>query len=252
MTSPVHTHGRAGSVAANLARVRERICRACALSGRGADTVRLLLASKMQSPAQILEAVAAGHRDLGENRVQEGRAKAEALAGHDIRWSMIGHLQTNKVKDVLLFADEVQSLDRQALALALDRHLQRLGRGIDVLVQVNTSGEATKYGLPPEEVPAFLRELAAFSALRVRGFMTLARFTSDTDEIRRCFRALRQMRDAMPNAAELRELSMGMSGDFEIAIAEGATIVRVGQAVFGTRALPDTFFWPSAPDPTQR
>lgn len=249
MTSLTDTQASEGFVAANLASVRARIARAAAQSGRPTDAVRLLLATKTKSPERILEALVAGQRDLGENRVQEGRAKAEALTGHDIRWSMIGHLQTNKVKDVLRFADEVQSLDRLPLAVALDRHLQRLGRGIDVLVQVNTSGEDTKYGLPPDEVPAFLRELQAFTSLRVRGFMTLARFTSDTDEVRRCFRTLRQIRDAAPNAAELPELSMGMSGDFEIAIAEGATIVRVGQAVFGRRALPDAFFWPGGSKP---
>ncbi|HWK34539.1 MAG TPA: YggS family pyridoxal phosphate-dependent enzyme [Hyphomicrobium sp.] len=244
MASPSNTHAGVASIATNLASVRAQIARAAALSGRPAEAVRLLLATKTQSPERILEALAAGQRDLGENRVQEGQAKAEALAGRDIRWSMIGHLQTNKVKDVLRFADEVQSLDRLPLAVALDRRLQRLGRGIDVLVQVNTSGEATKYGLPPDGVPAFLHELAAFPSLRVRGFMTLARFTSDTEEVRRCFRALREIRDSSPNAADLPELSMGMSSDFEIAIAEGATIVRVGQAVFGRRALPDAFFWP--------
>lgn len=252
MTSPSDAPERVASVAANLARVRAQIAHAAALSGRPADAVRLVLATKTQPPERILEAVAAGQRDLGENRVQEGQAKAEALAGHGIRWSMIGHLQTNKVKDVVRFAHEVQSLDRLPLAATLERHLQRLGRGIDVLVQVNTSGEATKYGLPPDEVPSFLREIAAFSSLRVRGFMTLARFTSDTDEVRRCFRALRQIRDGAPNAADLPELSMGMSGDFELAIAEGATIVRVGQAVFGRRALPDTFFWPGDSKAAQR
>lgn len=252
MSSPSEPQTGVGSVAANLASIRARIARAATQSGRDADAVRLLLATKTQSPEQILEALAAGQHDLGENRVQEGQAKAGALAGHDIRWSMIGHLQTNKVKDVLRFADEVQSLDRLPLAATLDRHLQRLGRGIDVLVQVNTSGEATKYGLPPDDVPGFLRELAAFPSLKVRGFMTLARFTSDTEEVRRCFRVLRRIRDAAPSAAELPELSMGMSGDFEIAIAEGATIVRVGQAVFGQRALPDTFFWPGDGKPAPR
>lgn len=108
---------------------------------------------------------------------------------------MIGHLQTNKVKDVLDFAVEIQSLDRLRLAAALDRRLQQLGRGLDVLVQVNTSGEATKYGLARQDVPAFLTELPAFTGLRVRGFMTLARFTSDLDEVRRCFRLLREIRD---------------------------------------------------------
>jgi uncharacterized pyridoxal phosphate-containing UPF0001 family protein len=118
-----------------------------------------------------------------------------------------------------------------------------------VLVQVNTSNEATKYGLPPEAAVPFLREIRAFSSLRVRGFMTLACFTPDIEEVRRCFRRLRAVRDrareSAPQGVALQELSMGMSGDFEVAIAEGATIVRLGQAVFGKRALPDDHFWPT-------
>lgn len=151
---------------------------------------------------------------------------------------------------MLRFADEVQSLDRLSLAAALEKRLQHLGRGLDVLVQVNTSDEASKYGLAPEEVPGFLSELARFDALRPRGFMTLARFTPDIDEVRRCFRLLRAVRDRArqeaPQGKALAELSMGMSGDFEVAIEEGATIVRVGQAVFGARPLPDSHYWPGA------
>lgn len=242
-----------GSVADNLAAVRARIARAAIESGRKPEDVRLVLATKTVAPERILEAVEAGETRLAENRVQEGRVKAIALAGHSIRWSMIGHLQTNKVRDVLRFAGEVQSLDRLTLAETLDRALQRLARPLDVLVQVNTSGEATKYGLPPQDVLPFLRELRAFASLRVRGFMTLARFTPDIDEARRCFRVLHAVREearqGAPQGAALHELSMGMSGDFEAAIAEGATMVRVGQAVFGQRPLPDSFYWPAAPAP---
>lgn len=249
MVSGHDPHGPSGLVAANLQSVRNRIARAAEQAGRPAQSVRLVLATKTVSPERILEALDAGHRDLAENKVQEGRAKAVALAGRHLRWSMIGHLQTNKVKDALRFVDEVQSLDRLSLAKALDRYLQRLGRSVDVLVQVNTSNEATKYGLPPEDAVPFLREMRAFSCLRICGFMTLARFTPDVDEVRRCFRRLRAVRDrarqSAPQGAALQELSMGMSGDFEVAIAEGATIVRLGQAVFGKRALPDEHFWPT-------
>lgn len=236
-------------IAENLQSVRARIARAAQLSGRPAQSVRLVLATKTVSPERIREAIAAGHRDFAENKVQEGRAKAVDLAGLPIRWSMIGHLQTNKVKDALRFADEVQSLDRLSLAETLDRHLQRQGRSLDVLVQVNTSDELTKYGLPAEGTVPFLREMTAFSSLNVCGFMTLARFTPDIEEVRRCFGRLRsvrdQARDAAPQGAELQELSMGMSGDFEAAIHEGATIIRVGQAVFGPRALPNAHYWPA-------
>lgn len=238
------------SIADNLKSLRGRIGDAAARSGRNPEDVRLVLVTKTVPPERVGEAIAAGQRDLGENKVQEGRAKAEALAGEPVRWSMIGHLQTNKVKDVLRFADEVQSVDRLSLAAALDKRLQHLDRRLDVLVQVNTSGEASKYGLALEEVPGFLAELPRFGTLRPRGFMTLARFTPDIAEVRRCFRVLRGIRDRAlqeaPQGETLAELSMGMSGDFEVAIEEGATIVRVGQAVFGARPLPDSHYWPDA------
>lgn len=234
----------------NLAQVKARIAAAAERADRQPDAVRLVLVTKTVPSEKVLEAVRAGQHDLGENKVQEARDKAEALSGEAVNWFMIGHLQTNKVKDVLRFAGEVQSLDRLPLAEALERRLQFLGRGLDVLVQVNTSGEASKYGLAPEEVPAFLKELPAYSALRPRGFMTLATFTSDEAEVRRCFQQLRDIRDRAlndaPQGAALAELSMGMSGDYEWAIEEGATIVRVGQAVFGARPLPDSHYWPGA------
>ncbi|WP_206244861.1 YggS family pyridoxal phosphate-dependent enzyme [Novosphingobium terrae] len=235
-------------VAAKLQAVKGQIRDAAESSGRRAEDVRLVLVTKTVAPERIRAAIAAGQRDLGENKVQEGRQKAAALEDEALRWSMIGHLQTNKVKDVLGFAAEVQSLDRLSLAAALDRRLQQLGQGLDVLVQVNTSGEASKFGLTPEEVPAFLRELPAFSALRPKGFMTLATFTPDEGEVRRCFRLLHALRDRAreeaPQAGQMAELSMGMSGDYLWAVEEGATIVRVGQAVFGKRAVPDAHYWP--------
>jgi len=237
-------------VAANLAHLRDRIAAAAARSGRTADAVRLVLVTKTVAAERVLEAVRAGQTDLGENKVQEGGRKAEALAGEPIRWSMIGHLQSNKVKDVLKFAAEVQSLDRLSLAAALEKRLQFLRKSLDVLVQVNTSNEASKYGLTPEDVLAFLKELTSFETLRPKGFMTLARFTPDEAEVRRCFRVLREIRDRAlndaPQGEALRHLSMGMSGDYETAIEEGATIVRVGQAVFGPRPLPDSYYWPDA------
>lgn len=239
------------SIAARLDEARSRIAGAAQRSGRAADAVRLVLVTKTVAPERILEAVREGQTDLGENKVQEGQKKAAALAGEPVRWSMIGHLQSNKVRHVLEFASEVQSVDRLSLAIELEKRLQTLGKSLDVLVQVNTSGEASKYGLPPEEVPAFLKELTAFSTLRPKGFMTLARFTPDEAEVRRCFRVLRAIRDRAqdeaPQGAALADLSMGMSGDYETAIEEGATIVRIGQAVFGPRPLPDSYYWPGTP-----
>jgi len=240
----------ARSIASNLQDVRNRIASAALRSGRSAQAVRFVLVTKTIPPDRVREAIRAGATDLGENKVQEELGNAEALAGEDARWSMIGHLQSNKVRDVLRFASEVQSLDRLTLAAELDKRLQQVGRGLDVLVQVNTSGEASKFGLKPEQVAGFLRALTPFASLRPKGFMTLATFTPEETEVRRCFRVLHKIRDRArndaPRAAALSGLSMGMSGDFPWAIEEGAIIVRVGQAVFGPRSLPDAHYWPGA------
>lgn len=235
----------------NLAAVRARIASACLRAGRDAASVRLLPVSKTIDEATIRLSYAAGCRMLGENKAQEACRKWEALSDlTDLRWSVIGHLQTNKAKLVARFAAEFQALDSLRLAAALDRRLQAEGRSLEVLVQVNTSGEASKYGLPADEVASFLRELPAFSALRVRGLMTLALLSGEADRVRQCFARLRQQRDRLrqdlPAGIGLDELSMGMSGDFEIAVEEGATVVRVGQAIYGARALPDSFYWPTA------
>jgi pyridoxal phosphate enzyme (YggS family) len=163
---------------------------------------------------------------------------------------VIGHLQTNKAKAVARFAHEFQALDSLRVAEALDRRLGAEGRGLDVMVQVNTSGEPGKFGLPPDEVAGFVARLPTFATLRVRGLMTLAVFSADAARVRRCFAMLRVLRDRLrqqaPDDLALGELSMGMSGDFEIAIEEGATVVRVGQAIFGPRPLPDSHYWPGA------
>ncbi len=235
--------------AQNLAAVRRRIARAAGSAGRDPAEVRLLPVSKTVPEERIRNAVAAGMSQLGENKVQEAKRKAQALADLDVQWSVIGHLQTNKAKDVAAFASEFQALDSLRVAEALDRRLQALGRGLDVLVQVNTSGEGSKFGLAPADVAGFLQAVPAYSALRVRGLMTLAVWSDDTERVRGCFVLLRhlreRLRDEAPEGVSVEELSMGMSGDFELAIVEGATIVRVGQAIFGSRATPDTHYWPS-------
>jgi len=237
----------------NLAVVRARITAACQRVGRDPAEVRLLPVSKTKPEASVRLIHAAGCHLLGENRVQEAFGKWEALQDlTDLQWSVIGHLQTNKARLVARFAVEFQALDSLRVAAALDRHLQSMGRALDVFVQVNTSGEASKYGLSPDDVPGFLDALPAFTALRVRGLMTLARFSSDAAQVRPCFVRLRTLRDRLrqcaPAGIRLDELSMGMSGDFEIAIEEGATVVRVGQAIFGARPVPDGFYWPGSPD----
>ena len=236
-------------LAANLAAIRARIDAACHAAGRDPATVRLLPVSKTVDQARLRQAHAIGMREFGENKVQEAMGKWEAMADlPDLRWALIGHLQTNKAKYAARFASEFQALDSLRVAQALDAQLQKHGRALDVLVQVNTSGEASKFGLSPEDVPAFVRELPAFSSLRVRGLMTLALFSDDAALVRPCFVRLRELRDRLrqdaPDGIAMDELSMGMSGDFELAIAEGATTVRVGTAIFGRRPTPDSAYWP--------
>lgn len=233
----------------NLEAIRARIDAACRAAGRDPSGVRLLPVSKTVDEARLRQAYAVGIREFGENKVQEAMGKWEAMADlPDLRWVLIGHLQTNKAKYAARFAGEFQALDSLRVAEALDAQLQKQGRALDVLVQVNTSGEDTKFGLSPDEVPAFVRQLPAFSSLRVRGLMTLALFSDDAALVRPCFVRLRELRDRLrqeaPDGIAMDELSMGMSGDFELAIAEGATTVRVGTAIFGHRPTPDSAYWP--------
>lgn len=222
-----------------------RVETACRAAGRNPADVVILPVSKTFTPEVIRMAVALGLHRFGENKVQEIKSKAEPLADCAIDWVMIGHLQTNKAKEVARLASEVQSLDRQELAATLHKHLHSEGRTLDVLVQVKTSNEETKYGMEPEQLPRFLNELRAFDTLRVCGLMTLAVHSDDPAEVRACFRRLRQLRDrAIAEGHNIPRLSMGMSGDFPLAIAEGATEVRIGTAIFGARPFPDSYYWP--------
>lgn len=232
----------------NLASVESRIADAARRAGRAPEDVTLLPVSKTVPTDRVRVAIQSGMRRLGENKVQEAVRKNGETADLDVSWSIIGHLQTNKARDVASFAAEFQALDRLKVAEALDRRLRAVGRTLDVFVQVNTSAEDSKFGMPPEELPAFLEALPSYEALRVRGLMTLAILTPDDTRVRECFSILRTLRDqAREDAPDLigaGELSMGMSGDYEIAVEEGATCVRVGQAIFGARALPDSHYWP--------
>lgn len=226
-------------LAANWADIRRRVDEACRAAGRDPAEVSILPVSKTFGPEAVRAAVALGLHRFGENKVQEIRDKAGPLADCGIDWVVIGHLQTNKARDVARLASEVQSLDRLELAEALHHRLQIEGRAIEVLVQVKTSGEESKSGLPPAELPAFLDRLARYDTLRVRGLMTLAVHTDDPAAIRACFRQLRELRDAAKaRGHELPRLSMGMSGDFPLAIAEGSTELRIGTAIFGRRPAP--------------
>jgi pyridoxal phosphate enzyme (YggS family) len=228
------------TMAERVAQIRNRIDQACARAGRDPGEVTLLPVSKTFDVAAIREAIALGFTRFGENRTQEIAQKAPLLADCDVQWVVIGQLQTNKAKEVAKFAHELQSLDRLELAEALDRRLQQEGRAIDVLVQVKTSPEETKSGLEPSELLTFLRQLANYQTLRVQGLMTMAVLSEDTQAVRACFAQLKQLqgraREEAIAGVSLERLSMGMSGDFEIAIEEGSTEIRVGSAIFGSRA----------------
>lgn len=226
-----------------LARIQERIARACRRVGRSPDEITLIGVTKTFPVSVVQAAYEAGVRHFGENRVQELVAKAAVLPGQieggDITWHMIGHLQRNKAKDVVAHADWLHSLDNLRLAETLERRATMAERVLPCFVQVNVSGETTKFGLEPDAVHAFLDALAPFEHLEIVGLMTLAAPAEDPEAVRPQFRLLRQLAETYnPRRnprVRLRYLSMGMSGDFEVAIEEGATHIRLGSALFGPR-----------------
>ncbi|MGB6059053.1 MAG: YggS family pyridoxal phosphate-dependent enzyme [Microthrixaceae bacterium] len=234
-----------------LAAVEERISRAAARSGRDDSDVRLLLATKTVPGERVRLVLEAGYTLIGENRVQELVDKAPTLADIPHEAHFIGNLQRNKVNQVLRLASCIQSVDRISLARALSDRIDP-SAPLDVLIQVNTSGEESKFGMTPDMAGDFAREVAQLPGLRVRGFMTIGLFSTDEVPVRRCYEMLRGIRDevvADQSMADASGLSMGMSGDLEWAIEEGATIVRVGTAVFGERATPDSYYWPDRTTP---
>ncbi|MCS6799955.1 MAG: YggS family pyridoxal phosphate-dependent enzyme [Myxococcota bacterium] len=218
-------------VAEALARVRARIAVACARAGRPPDTVRLVAVGKGHDVGRLRAAVEVGQPDLAENYAQELARKAEALGALPIRWHFVGRLQRNKCRILAPIVDVVHSIDDASTAEELGRRVVGLGRLVDVLVQVNLSGEATKAGCRPEHVQALVDRVRAIPGLRVVGLMTLPPPTPDPEQSRPWFRALTQL----ARTHGLGELSMGMSDDLEVAVEEGATMVRVGTALFGPR-----------------
>jgi len=235
-------------IATRLAQVRQRIGDACKNAGRDPGSVRLLPVSKTVAADTLRVAHAAGCHELGENKVQEALEKSEALADLDIKWSIIGHLQTNKARHIARFAHEFQALDSLRLAAELDKRLQQQGRGMDVFVQINSSAEDSKFGLSPDDALSFVKQLSPYSSLRIKGLMTLAVFSADKPRVEACFIKMQELqhrlRQSAPDGLSFDQLSMGMSGDYELAIEHGATVVRVGQAIFGKRPLPDSHYWP--------
>ncbi len=226
---------RPTTIAERLAAVRERVAEAAARAGRSEGSVRLLAVSKTKPEALVREAYAAGQRDFGENYVQELCAKAAALADlTDLRWHLIGPLQRNKVKLVVPITSLVHTIDRAALAEELSKRAAGSEKTLRVLLEVNVAGEASKAGCSPEDAVTLAAAVRALPHLELAGLMTIPPDTDDRELARPYFRRLRELRDAIGGA--LPELSMGMSHDFEIAVEEGATIVRVGTAIFGARA----------------
>jgi len=225
-------------IAANLQLIRERLAAAARRAGREPDSVRLVAVSKTVDLERLREAVAAGQREFGENYLQEAKGKIAAL-GEGLVWHFIGHLQRNKAKAAVELFHLIHSVDRLPLAEALDAAAARLGKVQDILLQVNLAGEETKSGVAPEALPALWEEVSRLPHLRVRGLMTMPPWLPDPEAVRPYFRSLRELRDRLratyPPAAGLTELSMGMTGDFEAAVEEGATLVRIGTAIFGRR-----------------
>ena len=227
----------AARIAENVARVRRQIADAAARSGRTADAVTLVAVTKYVSADLVRPLVAAGCTDLGESRPQQLWEKAAALADLPIRWHFVGNLQRNKVRRTLPLVAMIHSVDSPRLLATLDEEIKAArGTPIVVLLEVNISGEAAKHGFAPDTIEPFLTELPNYPNVAVRGLMCMAGLEGGLDVARRDFAALRRLRDQLrprcPPGASLDDLSMGMSGDFEVAIEEGATIVRIGSALF--------------------
>lgn len=223
-------------IAANVAGVLERIARAAERSGRSAADVTLVAVAKLVEAERVREAIAAGVTDVGENYVQEAAAK-KPLVGAGARWHMIGHLQRNKAKQAVAIFDMMETVDSYRLAEAIGRQAEAAGRVMPILLQVNTSGEPSKSGIAPEEAEALAGAVSRIGGVMVEGLMTIGRWDPDPEKARPEFRLLAELARRIEERAGvgMRWLSMGMSHDFEVAIEEGASLVRVGTGIFGPR-----------------
>ena len=220
----------------NLASLRRRIAAACDRAGRAPDTVTLQPVSKGQPPEAVQAAATLGLTIFGENRVQEARAKMAQCPGR-LRWHLIGHLQSNKCRDAVQLFEMIQSVDTPALAEEIDKWAGKLAKRMPILIEVNVAGESSKFGCPPERLLTDLPRINALPRIEIHGLMTVAPYATDPEKVRPVFRRLRELKTECEQilGAPLPQLSMGMSGDFEVAVEEGATIVRIGTAFFGPR-----------------
>ena len=219
-------------IAENIARLQQRIATAAQRAGRNLDEVTLIAVTKTVEPDRIEQAVAAGLTVLGESKVQEARAKIPVISSR-AHWHMIGHLQTNKARDAVECFELIHSVDTVKLAAELSRCAERAGKTQAILLEVNVSGEATKFGFKADALEDALAQVNSLPRLEVKGLMTIAPYVEDVEKARPYFRRLRELRDSLG----LRHLSMGMTHDFEVAIEEGATMVRIGTAIFGERKI---------------
>jgi hypothetical protein len=228
-------------IQSNLTAIRQRVAAASAAAGRRPEDVRLLAVSKMFSADHVRAAYAAGQRDFGENKVQEALQKKDETADLDIRWHLIGHLQSNKAKRAAEAFAAIHSIDSVDLLRRVDRAAADAGTAPDLYIQVDLAGESTKFGAPEADVPGIARAAMECRAARLRGLMLLPPWFDDAEMARPYFRRLRELRERLVeegiDGSRMRELSMGMSHDFEVAIQEGATLVRVGTAIFGKRIV---------------
>ncbi len=223
-------------IAQNLAAIQERIRAACARAGRDAASVQIVAVTKNHPPETVAAAAALGLTVFGENRVQEAKVKIPECSSR-LRWHMIGHLQSNKCRDAVHLFEMIESVDSLALARDMDRRAGQAAKNMPVLLEVNVAGEATKFGYRPDQLLAEWSELNALRRLEVRGLMTIAPWTPEPERARPVFARLRELKEECEriSGASLPYMSMGMSGDFEVAIEEGATLIRLGTALFGPR-----------------
>ncbi len=225
-------------VSENILKIKQKIWEVCQKVGRNPDEITIVAVTKTVPVEKIKEAINAGIHDIGENRVQELLEKRDSV--ENVRWHFVGHLQTNKVKYIVDFIHLIHSVDSLKLALEIDKRAGKINRPIDVLIEVNTSGEETKYGVKPEETIELAKQISEnCKFVRVKGLMTLAAYSPDPENARPMFKLLKNLSDEIAKLnlknVEMRHLSMGMSNDYLIAIEEGATIVRIGTAIFGSR-----------------
>jgi PLP dependent protein len=223
-------------IAANLEGIRRRVAAACVRAGRAPESVTLLGVTKNQPPEAVRAAAGLGLACFGENRVQEAKVKIGQCPGN-LRWHMIGHLQSNKCRDAVHFFEMIESVDSLALAAEIDKWAAKSAKTLPVLLEVNVAGESSKSGYAPDRLLAELPQINALKKIEIHGLMTIAPWTTDAEKVRPVFRHLRELREQCGQilGAPLPHLSMGMSGDFEVAIEEGATIIRLGTALFGPR-----------------